>query len=135
MRAYAYNWVYINWLKSIYHNGQLSAKRTKWLCNYKVFKGFKMNLSFALSDSRLLSDNFSVKKEAKTVTTKKWCKDHKDRVTRFASMLFNNGTDKNSIIKTMLVIGYGDNIGKQVFSLLDDKAIDKIASNLKGLYS
>ena len=94
-----------------------------------------MNFSFALSDNRLLSDNFSVKKEARAVTTKKWCKDHKDRVTRFASMLFNSGVDKNSIIKTMLVIGYGDNIGKQVFSLLDDKAIDKIASNLKGLYS
>lgn len=93
-----------------------------------------MNLTFALSNSRLLSDNFSVKKEAKAVTTKKWVKAHESRVTRFASMLFNNGADKNSIIKTMLVIGYGDNIGKQVFSLLDEKSVDKIASNLKGLY-
>lgn len=93
-----------------------------------------MNLTFALSNSRLLSDSFSVKKEAKAVATKKWTKDHKERVIRFASLLLNNGADKNAIIKTMMVIGYGDNIGKQVFSLLDDKAIDKIASNLKGLY-
>lgn len=100
----------------------------------KLFKGFNMNLSFALSNSRLLSDNFSVKKEARTVTTKKWTKDHSKNVTRFSSMLFNNGVDKNNVIKTMLVIGYGDNIGNQVFNLLDEKAVDKIASNLKGLY-
>lgn len=93
-----------------------------------------MRLSFALSNSRLLSDNFSVKKEAKAVTTKKWMKEYKDNVLRFSSMLFNNGANKNNIIKAMLVIGYGDNIGKQVFSLLDEKAVDKIASNLKGLY-
>lgn len=93
-----------------------------------------MRLSFALSSSRLLSDNFSVKKEAKAVTTKKWVKEHKNNVLRFSSMLFNNGADKGSIVKAMLVIGYGDNIGKQVFSLLDEKAVDRITSNLKGLY-
>ena len=93
-----------------------------------------MNLTFALSDIRLLSDTLSVKKEAKAVTTKKWTKAHESRVTRFASMLFNNGADKNRIIKAMLVIGYGDTIRKQVYALLDDKAVDKIASNLKGLY-
>lgn len=93
-----------------------------------------MRLSFALSDSRLLSDNFSVKKEAKTVTTKKWVKDYRHNVLRFSQMFFNNGADKNSIIKTMLVIGYGDNIGNQVFNLLDEKATDKIAANLKSLY-
>ena len=93
-----------------------------------------MRLSFALSDSRLLSDSFSVKKEAKTVTTKKWAKEHKDKVLRFSSMLFNNGADKANIIKTMLLIGYGDNIGRQIFNLLDENSMAKIATNLRGLY-
>lgn len=93
-----------------------------------------MNLTFALTDSRLLSDSFSVKKEARAVTTKKWVKAYSDKLSRFANLLYTSGTDKKAVIKTALVVGYGDNIGNQIFNLLTDQAIEKMATNIKTIY-
>lgn len=93
-----------------------------------------MRLTFALSNSRLLSDNFSVKKEARAVTTKKWVKSHSDRLSRYASLLYTNGTDKRVIIKTVLTSGYGVNIGEQILDLLSEQDVEKMATNIKAIY-
>lgn len=93
-----------------------------------------MNLTFALTDSRLLSDSFSVKKEARAVTTKKWVKAYSDKLSRYANMLYTSGNDKRVIIKTALTSGYGVNIGEQIYNLLTDQAIEKMAANIKTIY-
>ena len=91
-------------------------------------------MNFALSYSRLVSDNFSVKKEAKSVTTKKWAKSYTDKLSRYASLLYTNGTDKRVIIKTVLTCGYGVNIGEQLYDLLSEQDVDKMAINIKAIY-
>ena len=91
-------------------------------------------MNFALSYSRLVSDKFSVKKEAKSVTTKKWAKNHSDKLSRYASLLYTSGTDEKVVIKMALTCGYGVNIGEQILDLLTEQDIEKMTINIKAIY-
>ena len=94
-----------------------------------------MSFSFAVSYSRLVSDSFSIKKEARAVTTKTWVKSNSNNLGKYAGMLFNNNADKHNIIKTVLSAGYGANVGEQIYNALSDQAINKIADNIKTFYN
>ena len=91
-------------------------------------------MNFALSYSRLVSDNFSIKKEAKAVVTKKWAKSYSDKLSRYAGLLYTNGTDKRVVIKMALTSGYGVNIGEQIYDLLTEQGFEKMVTNIKAIY-
>lgn len=84
------------------------------------------DLNFALPSGY----NWEIKEFVKKVKSKSWVKLHNKHLYNYVDRLTSSGHDLESIIKSMLISGYGFNIGEQVFNRLKGDDLLKIKNNL-----
>jgi len=84
------------------------------------------NFTFALPSGY----NWDTKKFARQVKTLKFARQYKKQLEKYADKLTNANRDDVQIIRGMLQVAYGANIGRQVETLLKPEDFSKIRLNI-----